>query len=126
VTLVLDAGAFIGVERGDRELVALVKAELRAGRPPLSHGGVIGQIWRGGAGNQAVVARFLRGVQVEALHEAAGRRAGMLLGRTRLADVIDAALVLVAADGDVILTSDVADMAVLARAADLHVEIVSV
>ena len=126
MTLVLDAGAFVSVERGNREVVALLKNEVLAGQPPVTHGGVIGQIWRGGAGKQAVVARMLRGVQVEALDEWAGRSAGVLLGRTRLADVIDAALVLLAADGDGILTGDVDDLAELARAADLHVEIVSV
>ena len=50
----------------------------------------------------------------------------MLLGRARRADVIDAALVLLARDGDLILTSDVDDLAVLAEAADLHVDIVPV
>jgi hypothetical protein len=126
VTLVLDAGAFLRVERGDREVVALLKTELLAERPPLTHGGVIGQIWRGGAGKQALVARLLRGVHVEALDELAGCSAGVLLGRTRLADVLDAAVVLLATDGDAILTADVDDLAELARAADLHVEIVPV
>jgi hypothetical protein len=64
VTLVLDAGAFVAVERGDRNLVALVKRERLAGRPPVSHGGVVAQVWRGGHGRQAPVARLLAGVEV--------------------------------------------------------------
>ena len=32
--LVLDAGAFVAVERGSRYVVALVKRERLAGRPP--------------------------------------------------------------------------------------------
>jgi hypothetical protein len=126
LTLVLDAGAFVTVERDDRDVLALLKAEALAGRPPLTHGGVIGQIWRGGVGRQAVVARLLRGVHIEPLDDATGRRAGVLLGRSRLADVIDAAVVLLATDGDQILTADVHDVAQLARAADLHIEIVPV
>jgi hypothetical protein len=39
-------------------------------------------------------------------------------------DVIDAALVLLASDGDDIVTSDPEDLEPLARAADRHVEIV--
>ena len=44
MSLVLDAGAFLAVERGDRDIVALVKRERLAQRTPLSHGGVVAQI----------------------------------------------------------------------------------
>jgi len=47
--LVLDAGAFIAFERGDRMIAALLKRELLARRRPRTHGGVVGPIWRGGA-----------------------------------------------------------------------------
>ena len=43
-----------------------------------------------------------------------------------MADVIDAALVLFAADGDWLLTSDPTDLAPLAASADFHVDIVCV
>lgn len=46
MTLVLDAGAFLAVEREDRDVVALIKRERIAGRAPVTHGGVIGQIWQ--------------------------------------------------------------------------------
>jgi hypothetical protein len=36
--LVLDAGAFLAVERGDREVMALVKRERLAGRVPVTSG----------------------------------------------------------------------------------------
>ena len=55
-----------------------------------------------------------------------GKRSGALLGRTRTADVIDAALVLLAADGDFILTADPRAWAPLAASAGLHVDIVDV
>jgi hypothetical protein len=126
VTFVLDAGSLVAVERGDRHLVALVKREALAGRVPVTHGGVVGQVWRGGRGRQAVLARFLAGIEVAALDDDLGRRAGGLLGRARKRDVIDAALVLLASDGDEILTSDPRDVVALARAAGLHVDVVPV
>jgi hypothetical protein len=72
------------------------------------------------------LARFLPGVGVEPLDIELGRKAGVLLGRARQHDVVDAALVLLAADGDVLLTSDAGDLAHWARAAGLHVEVVAV
>jgi hypothetical protein len=45
-------------------------------------------------------------VEVAALDEELGRQAGVLLGRSRRSDVIDAALLLLARDGDEVLTSD--------------------
>jgi hypothetical protein len=126
VSLILDAGALLAVERGDRDTVALIKHELIAGRVPITHGGVIGRVWRGGARRQANLARLLPALDVCALDAALGRRVGVLLGRTRTADVIDAAVALLAADGDSVLTSDPNDLAALATAAGVHVDVVRV
>lgn len=125
MTLVLDAGALIAVERSDREIVALLKAERRAGRVPITHGGVVGQVWRDGA-RQARLARLLAGVEIAALDDALGRLAGSLLARTGREDVVDAAVVLIAADGDLIATSDTADLRALAAATGMHVELIAV
>jgi hypothetical protein len=126
VSLVLDAGGLIAVERGDRDTMALLKQELLARRAPVTHGGVIGQVWRGGSGRQARLARLLPALEVVALDEALGRRVGLLLARVRAKDVVDAAVVLVASDGDTILTSDPEELRPLAAAAAVHVDIVSV
>lgn len=126
MSLVLDAGALVAVERADRYTIALIKQELLEGRAPITHGGILGQVWRGGVGRQANLARFLPALDVVALDTALGRRAGILLGRARKNDVIDAALVLLAADGDSLLTSDPSDLKQLAAVADLHVDIVPV
>ena len=126
MSLVLDAGAFIALERADRDIVALIKQELVQGRTPLTHGGVIGQVWRGGTGRQVVLARVLPALDVSSLDETLGRSAGILLGRSRRKDVIDAALVLLAEDGDLLLTSDPLDLEPLASAAGLHVDIIPV
>jgi hypothetical protein len=125
MSLVLDAGAFVSIER-DRETLALLKRELKARRVPLTHGGVVAQVWRGGSGRQANLARVLAGVEVIPLDDALGRRAGLLLGRARKADAVDAAVVLLATDGDTILTSDPGDLKALAAAAAVHVDIVTV
>ncbi|HEY1695840.1 MAG TPA: hypothetical protein VGG39_26920 [Polyangiaceae bacterium] len=126
MTLVLDAGALLAIEKGDREAMALLKNELAAGRVPLTHGGIVGQAWRGGAGRQARLARLLPGLTVVPLDADLGKRAGVLLGKTRTTDVVDAALVLLAAHTDRLLTSDPEDLARLAEAAGLELEIVRV
>jgi hypothetical protein len=126
VSLVLDAGAFLAVERGDRDAIALVKRERLGQRAPLSHGGVVAQVWRGGSGRQAQVARLLAGVDVKPLDAGLGKRAGVLLGRTGTSDPVDAAVVCLAADGDGILTSDPGDLEALAEAAGVHVDLLPV
>ena len=126
MSLILDAGALIAIEKAGRETVALIKQELLQGRAPLTHGGIVGQIWRGGTGQQVTLARLLPGLDIASLDETLGRSAGILLGRSRMNDVIDAALVQLAEDGDIILTSDPDDLEPLAAAAGLHVDIVPV
>jgi hypothetical protein len=39
----------VAAERGHLKVLTLVRSELAAGRAPLTHGGVLGQVWRGGA-----------------------------------------------------------------------------
>jgi hypothetical protein len=126
VSLILDSGALLAVERGDRDTAALLKQELLARRVPITHGGVIGQVWRGGARRQANLARLLPALDVRAVDALLGRRAGVLLGKTRTADVIDAALALLAAEGDSLLTSDPNDLAALVAAAGVHVDVVRI
>jgi hypothetical protein len=124
--LVLDAGAFVAVERRDRDVVALVKRERLSGRAPVTNGGVVGQVWRGGSGKQVPLARLLAGVEVVPIDDLLGRRAGTVLARSGRSDAIDAAVVCLATDGDDILTSDPDDLRDLAQAAGLHVELIRV
>jgi hypothetical protein len=124
--LVLDAGAFVAVESGNRDVVALVKRERLAGRVPMTNGGVVAQVWRGGNGRQVPVAMLLASVEIVSVDDSLGRRAGMLLARSGQADAIDAAVVCLAADGDDILTSDPGDLHILAEAAEVHIELIPV
>jgi len=126
VSLVLDAGALVAIERGDRKIFALLKGELLGRRAPRTHGAIVGQVWRGGSGRQANLARLLPALEVVGVGLALGRRAGVLLGRARTADVVDAALVLLCEDGDFLLTSDPDDMIRLVTAAAIDVDVVRV
>jgi hypothetical protein len=102
------------------------KAALLGGDPPLTHGGVVAQVWRGGFGGQVPLARALAGVDVVGLDDALGRSAGLLLGKARQRDAIDAAVVALASDDDVILTSDAADIQRLVNSSGHHVDVVPV
>ena len=124
--LILDAGAFIAVERGSRSVAALIKREREHGRVPLSNGAVVAQVWRGGDGRQAPVARLLASVEVVPVDDHLGRRAGLLLASAGTSDAVDASVVCLAQDGDDILTSDPSDLLDLARAAGAHVELIPI
>ena len=73
---------------------------------------------------QARLAQAMAGIDVRPLDEDLGRAAGVLLGRVRRTDVIDAAVVLLAHDGDDIVTSDQADLEPMAAETGRHVELV--
>ena len=123
MTMILDAGALIALDRNDRSMWVRLKASHNAGEAPMTHGGIVGQVWRGGP-RQARLATALAGIDVRPLDEELGREAGKLLGKTRMSDVVDAALVLLAADGDEIVTIDTGDIATLATSAGRHVELI--
>lgn len=125
MTYLLDAGALIAVERGDRALAARVVDTRRVGETVITHGGVVGQVWRGSP-RQATLARLLSVVRVVALDDHLGRRAGRLLAASGGSDVVDAAQVSRAGHGDTILTSDVDDVAILVAAACVDVDVVHV
>jgi hypothetical protein len=126
VTLVLDTGALIAIERNDRVMWRRLKSALAAGEVPVTHGGIVGQAWRGRGSRSALMAIAIAGLDVEPLDEDLGKRSGELLARAKKHDVIDAALVLLAKDGDTIATSDPADLQSLARAAGRVVSLISV
>jgi hypothetical protein len=123
MTLVFDAGALLALEKNDKDMWQRLKSATLVGSPPVTHGGVVGQVWRGGGPRQARLATALDGIEIYPLDDELGRRAGVLLKRTGASDVIDAALVLLAEDGDEIVTSDPDDLTVLTEHANLDVEL---
>ena len=123
MTVVLDSGALIALERNERAMWIRLKAAHLAGDLPVTHAGVIGQVWRGGP-RQARLSQALAGIDVRPLDEALGRAAGQLLCAAGLVDVVDAAVVLLAQDGDEIVTMDDDDLAQIAASAGCHVDLV--
>ena len=108
--LVLDAGAFVAVERGDRQMVARLRAAERGGLELRTNGAVVAQVWDDASGRQASLSRLLRSVDVRAVDRALGQRAGVLLGRAGRGDAVDATVVAIAHAGDRIATSDPDDI----------------
>jgi hypothetical protein len=115
--LVLDAGAFVAVERGDRAMAARLRAAERGGLDLRSNGAVVAQVWRDPSGRQAVLARLLRAVDVRPVDRRVGQEAGLLLARSGTADAVDATVVGIAGAGDRIVTSDPGDVRALVAAA---------
>lgn len=126
MSIILDAGALVALERDDRAMWRRLKAALLSGNPPMTHGGVIAQVWRGGAGRQTRLARALQAVETVPLDDELGRRAGVLLARSGLIDAIDAALAAMAAHGDQIITSDPHDLAALVAVTGRRIDVVPV
>lgn len=60
--MILDGGALLALEASDRAMWRRYKFARRAGFPPVSHGGVVGQAWRGGGPRQALLATALGGL----------------------------------------------------------------
>jgi hypothetical protein len=74
--LVLDAGAFIAVDRNDRSMIARLRVAQLRGHELRTSAIVIAQVWRSPGGKQAGVARLLRAVDVRPVDEKMGRDAG--------------------------------------------------
>lgn len=114
--LVLDAGAFVAVDRDDRAMLARLRVAHHGGLELRSTGVVISQVWRDPTGRQANLARLLESVDVKAVDEQLGREAGVLLGRAGSQDAVDASVVAISRTGDRILTNDAGDIARLVAA----------
>jgi len=123
--LVLDAGAFIAIDRNDRAMIARLRVAQLHGYELRTSAIVIGQVWRNPGGKQANLARMLRAVDVRSVDEQMGRDAGALLAKARADDPIDATVVLIARSGDRVLTSDPGDIARLASSSGKRLTIIS-
>lgn len=112
MALVLDAGALIAIERRDRTTITrLVRAHENA-EPVVTSAAVVAQVIRN-RGRQVTLERVLAGIEEEPLDSEAARRVGHLLASSRTSDVVDAALALLAAPGDEVMTSDPKDLRTL-------------
>lgn len=107
--LTYDTGALIAAERDNRLMWALHRAALARGVNVTVPAGALGEAWRGGP--QARLSMLLKGCVVEALTEPQAREVGVLIGRSGVADTVDAAV----AEGalrrrDAVVTSNRADI----------------
>jgi predicted nucleic acid-binding protein len=111
-SVVLDAGALIALDRGEKRMIALLDRALAQGRTFRVPVGVVGQAWRDGR-VQVTLARFLRSLEVEIvpLDEQLARSCGELCGAANSLDIIDASVVILARERrDPIVTSDSNDL----------------
>ena len=122
--MILDAGALIAVSRNDRAMIARLVVAEQEGDELTTHPMVVAQVWRDHRGRQALLARLLRGVQIVSIDDDLGRRCGELLGTARASDPIDAAVVLIATDGEPVVTSDPDDILHLARFAKRRILVI--
>lgn len=112
--VVLDAGALIALERGKREVRALVLLAERGVVTLTTSSAAVAQVWRSGA-RQARLARLLASdlVVESPLDPAASRNIGVLASTTGGSDVVDGHVALLALErAAVVVTSDPADLVV--------------
>jgi len=120
--LTYDTGALLSAEAGGRAVWVLHEAVLRRGQPPTVPTVVLAQAWRGGP--QAQLSRLLKGCRLDPLTDQQARAAGVGCGASRTADIVDATVVVTAAArGDTIVTSDPDDLARVADALTLTVNL---
>lgn len=123
MALVLDAGALIAIERHDRATIArLVRAHEDA-EPILTSAAAVAQVIRDRS-RQVTLERILGGVDERALDSDTARRVGSLLASSHTSDVVDAAVALLAAPGDELMTSDPRDFRALLPQRSVTVTIV--
>jgi predicted nucleic acid-binding protein len=109
VSIVLDTGALIALERNDKPMWTALKLAALRNEDVLVPSAALAQVWRGSA-RQARLSSALE-FCVLASFDAVARAVGELCGRARTKDVVDAQVVIVAATrGEVLYTSDPADM----------------
>lgn len=122
---VLDAGALVAVDKGDRRLLAMLRVLALARVPVATSAAVVAQVWRNGA-RQARLARVLSGVGIRPLSDSDAREIGPLLRVTNTRDIVDAHVALMADSGDRVLTSDAADLRALLVARKVQASLISV
>ena len=117
-----DSGALIAAERRDPSVWALHQEALEQGLFLTVPAGVLAQAWRGGP--QAQLSRFLASCRIESLDEERARAAGTACKIAGTSDIVDASIIVgAAARGDLVATSDQADLTHLRDALQAKVRI---
>ena len=114
--VVYDAGVLVAADRGARHIWAEHRVRLESGVVPLVPSPVVAQASR--SPRQVQMRRLLSGCEVVAFGEGDAHRVGELLRKSQTADVVDAAVVVLALQrGADIQTGDAGDIRRLTRAA---------
>lgn len=109
-----DAGALIAIDKNDRRMWARYQVALDDGRDIRVPAVVVGQAWRDSR-RQVRLGKFLVSCHVDPVGLETAKAAGILCGRAGATDVVDATVVVMAAaTGAVIWTSDPEDIKALA------------
>lgn len=120
-----DTGALVAAEANRVDIWALHRDALRHEIRPVVPAAVMAQAWRGGPQHQ--LSRLLRGCKIEPMTEQLAREAGAACAAAKTSDVVDATVVVSAlARGDLVVTSDPGDLAHLADALNMPINLHSV
>lgn len=96
VPYIYDAGALIALDNNHRRMAAIHSQTLTEGREVVVPSIVVGQAWRDGR-RQVLLGRILAGCKVEPVGIETAKAAGILCGKARTRDVVDATVVVMAA-----------------------------
>lgn len=114
IPYVYDAGALISIDSNDRRMWARHELAVAEDRPIYIPSVVVGQVWRD-TRRQALLSRFLAGCHVPPIDVDLAKAAGVLCGKARTADVVDATVIVMAATlRAIVWTSDPHDLKALA------------
>ena len=125
MSTVLDAGAWVAVDKRDRTVGAMLRVLQRDEVPVLTSAGAVAQVWRDGR-RQANLARVLLGVDVLPLDDVRAKKVGELLRENRTDDIVDAHVALLVQPDDHVLTSDEPDIKALLRTRRVKATIIRV
>lgn len=131
MTIILDTGALIAIDRGHRDVLSRLQTAFENGDRIRAPAGVIGQVRRDG-GRQTLLSRALNRCEEIPLDGRIARSAGQLCGRTNTRDVIDASVAVAVGESTrrdtevVLLTSDADDLRTLISALNTIARIVEV
>lgn len=122
---VYDAGALVALDKNDRRMWAKHKLALDDERDIHVPAIVVGQAWRD-ARRQVRLGQVLAGCRVDPVGLDTSKSAGVLCGKSGTADVVDATVVVMAAAlGAIVWTSDAQDIMTLAAASGARPAIVA-
>lgn len=113
--VVLDAGALIAFERGNRKTRAMVTGACALGSRVLIPASVLAQTWRGGP-RSASLAQLIDAGEIDLLDEVRAKEVGVRLGSRDRRDIADAHVACCAVERQaMVVTSDADDIGALVR-----------